>query len=271
MGETPESRRVRHDEKRHRSLRECGGFPWALLPTLSREKERGGRGMRQPAPSRMRLQQHRTILPVCRTGVKVLALGGSWTPEERDGHFAKKEAARLERAAAFEAKNAAEAAKREERITAPSKPAASRFTTQAAIDWGRRNGWHLIDRENYDARTKRHRDLMLGTDCLFDDGGTGMVAIQGAGKAREGPPPRALREGGRRGDGEAPRRPGALPGVRAGRTRPRRPRGVVLTALNRVKAALPAFEQHGRVCKALCPCHVDAKTPRSSSSRARGA
>ena len=39
-----------------------------------------------------------------------------------------------------------------------------------------------LEREGYDARTKRHHDLELGVDALFDDGGPGRVGIQGAGR-----------------------------------------------------------------------------------------
>jgi hypothetical protein len=67
---------------------------------------------------------------------------------------------------------------------------ATRFTTDYAVKWGRRQKharvsaktWQLIDREHYDYRTKRHHDLELGVDAIFDDGGDYRIGIQGAGK-----------------------------------------------------------------------------------------
>lgn len=59
---------------------------------------------------------------------------------------------------------------------------ATRFTTQYAIEYGRKQNWTLVDRENYDSRTKRHHDLQLGLDAIFDDG-EGLVGIQGAGQS----------------------------------------------------------------------------------------
>ena len=59
---------------------------------------------------------------------------------------------------------------------------ATNFTTGAAIKWGRRQGWKLIERERYNHFTKRHHDCELGTDAIFDDGLFGRVGIQGAGK-----------------------------------------------------------------------------------------
>jgi hypothetical protein len=58
-----------------------------------------------------------------------------------------------------------------------------RFSTRAAVAWGRRLGWRLIDRERYDARTRRHRDLMLGADVLFEDA-DGLVLVQAAGRGQ---------------------------------------------------------------------------------------
>lgn len=65
---------------------------------------------------------------------------------------------------------------------ATRRAAATRFTTDYAVRWGRRKGWQLIDRERYDYRLKRHHDLMLGVDALMDDG-NGLIGIQGAGKS----------------------------------------------------------------------------------------
>lgn len=64
---------------------------------------------------------------------------------------------------------------------------ATRFTTDYAIEWGRSQkkasglNWTLVDREHYDYRTRRHHDLQGGVDALFDDGGPGLVGVQGAG------------------------------------------------------------------------------------------
>lgn len=63
-------------------------------------------------------------------------------------------------------------------------------STQAGIKWGQRQKkvdgtgrpWVLIDQENYNYKTRRHHDLQLGLDALFDDGGQGMVGIQSAGR-----------------------------------------------------------------------------------------
>lgn len=64
----------------------------------------------------------------------------------------------------------------------PRRAGASRFTTQYAIEWARKQGWKILDRERYDPRTKRHHDLMLGVDALFESP-NGMVGVQGAGKS----------------------------------------------------------------------------------------
>ncbi len=62
------------------------------------------------------------------------------------------------------------------------RPYAKRYTTDYAVGWGRKQGWTLIERERYDFRTKRHHDLMLGVDALFE-GPDGMIGVQGAGKS----------------------------------------------------------------------------------------
>lgn len=64
------------------------------------------------------------------------------------------------------------------------KPYAPRFSTDYAVKWGRKQGWTLIDRENYNHKTKRHHDLQLGLDALFDTP-DGMVGIQGAGRSEK--------------------------------------------------------------------------------------
>lgn len=66
--------------------------------------------------------------------------------------------------------------------TKTPRPGASRFSTAYAIEWGRKQGWKLIDRERYDARTKRHHDLMLGVDAMFETA-DGLVGVQGAGRS----------------------------------------------------------------------------------------
>lgn len=78
---------------------------------------------------------------------------------------------------------AKEAAKKQNANRTP----ATRFTTDYAVAWGRKQGWKLIDRETYDFKNKRHHDLMLGLDCLFDDGKDGMVGVQGAGRSEKTP------------------------------------------------------------------------------------
>lgn len=68
--------------------------------------------------------------------------------------------------------------KRERARRAPAK----RFTTDYAVQWGRKKFGRLIDREHYDARLQRHHDLELGVDAIFDSA-EGRVGIQGAGKS----------------------------------------------------------------------------------------
>jgi len=64
----------------------------------------------------------------------------------------------------------------------PAKPhrSASRFTTDYAIEYGRAQGWKLVDREAFDARLNRHHDLPGGADARFRSR-EGVVFIQGAG------------------------------------------------------------------------------------------
>lgn len=65
----------------------------------------------------------------------------------------------------------------------PKNPKHSTFTTQYATDWAKRLGWKIIDRERYDARTKRHNDLQLRMDLMAEDPKTpGMIMIQAAGQ-----------------------------------------------------------------------------------------
>lgn len=60
---------------------------------------------------------------------------------------------------------------------------APRFSTQYAIDWARKQGWKLIDREWYDYRTKRNHDLEGMVDAIFElPGQDGRTGIQGAGR-----------------------------------------------------------------------------------------
>lgn len=81
-----------------------------------------------------------------------------WRKAYSDGHFAPKP----------------EPAPKKRRV------AGKRFSTDYAIEWGRKQGWKLLDRERYDARLKRHHDLMMGVDALFETP-DGMVGVQGAG------------------------------------------------------------------------------------------
>lgn len=62
------------------------------------------------------------------------------------------------------------------------RPGVTRFSTDYCIEWGRKQGWKLLDRERYDARTKRHHDLMLGADAMMETD-TGIVLVQGAGRS----------------------------------------------------------------------------------------
>lgn len=63
-----------------------------------------------------------------------------------------------------------------------SGPGPSRFTTDAGVRWGKEKGWKVMDRERFDARTKRHHDCMLGMDVIFDTmGSEGMAGVQAAG------------------------------------------------------------------------------------------
>lgn len=55
------------------------------------------------------------------------------------------------------------------------------YTTSAAQAWARSQGWRLTQREAYDARTRRHRDLAGGSDVGAIDQDGRRVWIQGAG------------------------------------------------------------------------------------------
>ena len=63
-------------------------------------------------------------------------------------------------------------------VAAKQKP----YSTQYAVDWGKKQGWKVIDREAYNFLTKRHHDCELGMDVIFDDG-KGRVGVQAAGKS----------------------------------------------------------------------------------------
>lgn len=84
-------------------------------------------------------------------------------------------------------RNQADAA---DRITATppkiSQPGPGTFTTQYAIDWGTKQGWKLIDRERFNHRTKRHQDLQLASDAMFE-GPEGLILVQGAGRGERKP------------------------------------------------------------------------------------
>lgn len=82
-----------------------------------------------------------------------------------------------------------EETKANKKARSPAPP----FTTQYAVNWGRKQkkasglSWALIDRERFvksprDGVRSRHHDLMIGLDVLFDDGRPGMVGIQAAGR-----------------------------------------------------------------------------------------
>jgi len=74
------------------------------------------------------------------------------------------------------AAQAAEAAKE----ARPARRSATRFTTDYAVEYGRAQGWKLVDREAFDARLNRHHDLPGGADARFRSR-EGVVFIQGAG------------------------------------------------------------------------------------------
>ena len=63
---------------------------------------------------------------------------------------------------------------------------APNYTTRYAIGWGRDQGWVLLDRERYDARLRRHHDLPLGADAMFESD-DGVVFVQGAGRGERAP------------------------------------------------------------------------------------
>ena len=61
-----------------------------------------------------------------------------------------------------------------------ARPAAGKFTTQYAVDYGRKLGWTAVERERFDFRTKRHHDVAGCADVLFRDGAR-LILVQGAG------------------------------------------------------------------------------------------
>lgn len=108
-------------------------------------------------------------LPIQAAGIDVCP---EWFPEDK--WFALPEKERIRRI------------EQHERIFRPeplkeSRPGVTRFSTQYGVEWGKKQGWKMLDRERYDARTKRHHDLMLGVDALFDTLIAGMAGVQAAG------------------------------------------------------------------------------------------
>lgn len=98
-----------------------------------------------------------------------------WAPQVR-AKFADLERTQAEAAA----KKAAElAAKPPKQKRAPAK----KFTTDYAVEWGKSQGWKLVERERYDARTNRHHDLAGGADVRFRDLDGRVIFVQGAGKS----------------------------------------------------------------------------------------
>jgi len=61
----------------------------------------------------------------------------------------------------------------------------SKFTTAYAIDWGRRQGWRLVDRERWDHYNHaRSHDVAFGMDAIFVCPLTAKrIGIQGAGRS----------------------------------------------------------------------------------------
>ena len=103
-------------------------------------------------------------------------------PPELLEHWAAKEAARRARAEAHVASLEEDRLRREALTTRPVAKGPGRFTTDAAIAWGRRQGWTVIDREAFNHLTKRHHDLEGAVDVIFDDGTGRRVGVQGAGR-----------------------------------------------------------------------------------------
>lgn len=91
----------------------------------------------------------------------------------------------------------------------PTRMGVTRYTTDYAVTWGKRQGWKLLDRERFNHLTKRHHDVMAYMDALFDDGKGGIVGVQGAGRhERAAHYDKFRRWGGREGAPEKARRLG---------------------------------------------------------------
>ena len=62
---------------------------------------------------------------------------------------------------------------------------ATKFTTAYAIDWGRKQGWKLVDRERWDhLGHARSHDVAFGMDAIFVCPLTGKrIGVQGAGRS----------------------------------------------------------------------------------------
>lgn len=75
--------------------------------------------------------------------------------------------------------------RRQQKLMSGQRPV-TRFSTQYAIEWGRGQGWKLVDRERYDARLRQHHDCLMGSDALFESD-QGLVCVQGAGQYERGP------------------------------------------------------------------------------------
>lgn len=70
----------------------------------------------------------------------------------------------------------------EDRRAAGATKGATRFSTDYAVAYGRRQGWKLLDRERYDYRLKRHFDTLMGSDAMFEHDGQ-VILVQAAGKS----------------------------------------------------------------------------------------
>ena len=77
-------------------------------------------------------------------------------------------------------------------LNRPKGQGASKFTTAYAIEWGRAQGWRLVDRERWikdwrasrGGQTKlRSLDVDFGMDAIFVRGDGTRVGVQGAGKS----------------------------------------------------------------------------------------
>jgi hypothetical protein len=87
--------------------------------------------------------------------------------------------------------------KEKKKADAPPRKAAKAFTTKAALDWGRKQGWILRDRERSTLTktgagkmVRRTHDILMGSDLMFEDPTgqiRGMILVQAGGKGERTP------------------------------------------------------------------------------------